>query len=140
MKVLTLPINFDADVISARQKGRELLKQHGCNGSRLTLLSTVISEAARKIRAQDLPGEISISAARTGRVIAIKMSVRVHRADATHGVELSSAWERIEGLTEIRAVDKTVIEWTEEISCSDDDEIDAESATTISSAPGPPQF
>lgn len=42
-------IRADSDIVSARQKGRELAKLAGFSGSDLTVIATAISEVARNI-------------------------------------------------------------------------------------------
>jgi serine/threonine-protein kinase RsbT len=48
----------DGDVVTARQKGRELAKEIGFVGSELTLIATAISEIARNIVLYAEHGEI----------------------------------------------------------------------------------
>jgi serine/threonine-protein kinase RsbT len=56
-----LPIDRDGDVVTARQKGRELAAQIGFGGSDLTIIATAISELARNIIVYAKRGEISLS-------------------------------------------------------------------------------
>ena len=112
MQEARVAIHSDSDIITARERGRMLAEHLGCTGSRLTLISTIISEAARKIRAHSLPGEIAISIARQGRAVAITIVVRVHMADKTIGVDPSPDWKFIHGLEETRTPEKTVLQWT----------------------------
>jgi serine/threonine-protein kinase RsbT len=53
-----VPIASDADVMRARQKGRELASMLGFSGSDLTLMATAISEVARNIVQYASEGEI----------------------------------------------------------------------------------
>ena len=124
LKALTIPIHFDYDVITARQRARELLEQCGCAGTGLTLMSTVISEAARKIRTHSLPGEIYISISRRSWSKITTVSIRVHRASGTRGVGVSEDWKNIAGLTASESPEETVIQWIEELD-SDEDEPDS---------------
>lgn len=51
-------IKSDADVVSARQLGRELAVELGFTGSDLTVIATAISEVARNIIAYAVSGEL----------------------------------------------------------------------------------
>jgi serine/threonine-protein kinase RsbT len=51
-------IQSDADVVSARQRGRELAAELGFTGSDLTVIATAISEVARNIIAYARSGEL----------------------------------------------------------------------------------
>src|SRR5512143_1231354 len=63
-----VPIASDADVMRARQKGRELASMLGFSGSDLTLLATAISEVARNIVQYASEGEIEFrSVERAGK-------------------------------------------------------------------------
>jgi serine/threonine-protein kinase RsbT len=53
-----VPIESDADVVSARQRGRELAAELGFSGSDLTVIATAISEVARNIIAYARSGEL----------------------------------------------------------------------------------
>jgi serine/threonine-protein kinase RsbT len=68
-----VPIASDADVMRARQKGRELASMLGLSGSDLTLMATAISEVARNIVQYASEGEIEFRgverAGRRGLVI-----------------------------------------------------------------------
>jgi serine/threonine-protein kinase RsbT len=46
---IAIPVRSDADVVSARQKGRELAAALGFGPTDLTLIATAISELARNI-------------------------------------------------------------------------------------------
>lgn len=56
-----LPIAHDADIVAARQAGRQLAGPLGFSGSELTLIATAISEIARNIVTYAGSGEIMIS-------------------------------------------------------------------------------
>ena len=58
---LRVPINSDADIVTARQKGRALAEQVGFSGSELALIATAISELARNIVEFAGHGEILLS-------------------------------------------------------------------------------
>jgi serine/threonine-protein kinase RsbT len=55
-----VPIESDADVVSARQRGRELAAELGFSGSDLTVIATAISEVARNIIAYAHSGELAL--------------------------------------------------------------------------------
>jgi serine/threonine-protein kinase RsbT len=57
---IRVPIASDADLIVARQKGRELAALLGFSSSDLTLIATGISELARNIISYAKRGEISL--------------------------------------------------------------------------------
>jgi serine/threonine-protein kinase RsbT len=54
-------IERDEDIVSARQKGREVCAGIGFTGSTLTIIATAISEVARNILSYAQHGEISIT-------------------------------------------------------------------------------
>jgi serine/threonine-protein kinase RsbT len=53
-----VPINSDADVVTARREGRELAERLGFSNTDLTLIATAISEVARNIATYAGRGEI----------------------------------------------------------------------------------
>lgn len=57
-----VPIDHEADIVSARQKGRELAASIGFNSTDQTLIATAISEIARNIVTYAKRGEIMLSA------------------------------------------------------------------------------
>jgi serine/threonine-protein kinase RsbT len=57
---IRIPIDRDADVVTARQRGRDLAAQVGFAGSDLTLIATAISEVSRNIVSYAKRGEIII--------------------------------------------------------------------------------
>ena len=57
-----IPIVSAADIVTARQQGRDMAKRAGFNGLDLTVISTAISEVARNIVEYALPGCIQIRA------------------------------------------------------------------------------
>lgn len=59
-------IDQDGDIITARQKARELAARVGFSGSDLTIIATAISEVARNIVVYATRGEIVLSAVRRG--------------------------------------------------------------------------
>jgi serine/threonine-protein kinase RsbT len=54
-------IERDADVVAARQIGRQLAEQVGFSGRDLVLIATAISEIARNIVVYALPGEVTLA-------------------------------------------------------------------------------
>jgi serine/threonine-protein kinase RsbT len=54
-------IQRDADIVAARQQGRELAMKAGVTGSGLTMVATAISEVARNILVYAERGEILLS-------------------------------------------------------------------------------
>ncbi|HVV49687.1 MAG TPA: ATP-binding protein, partial [Polyangia bacterium] len=56
----------DADIVLARQAGRELASEIGFKGSDLTLIATAISEVARNIVVYAKQGEVSLSIVQNG--------------------------------------------------------------------------
>ena len=59
-------IDRDGDIVTARQKARELATQVGFSGSDLTIIATAISEVARNIVVYAIRGEIVLSATLQG--------------------------------------------------------------------------
>ncbi len=57
-----VPIGCDADIVSARQKGRELAAQCGFSSTDLAVVATAISELARNIVRYAARGEIILRA------------------------------------------------------------------------------
>jgi serine/threonine-protein kinase RsbT len=62
----SLQIRSEHDILSARQRGRELAEQLGFVGSELTIVATAISEVARNIVQYAGHGEISFAVVRKG--------------------------------------------------------------------------
>jgi serine/threonine-protein kinase RsbT len=56
-----LAVQRDADIVTARQVGRELAAGAGFRGSDLTMIATAISELARNILVYAQKGEIRLS-------------------------------------------------------------------------------
>ncbi|MGH2474816.1 MAG: ATP-binding protein [Candidatus Limnocylindrales bacterium] len=61
---LRVPITADVDIVTARQKGRDLAERMGCSSIESTMIATAISEIARNIMSHAGRGEIAISAVR----------------------------------------------------------------------------
>src|SRR5438093_1817817 len=68
-----IAIGSDADLVHARQTGRELAAELGFSGTEATLIATAISELARNILSYAGSGEIAVSRTdlngRTGVVV-----------------------------------------------------------------------
>jgi serine/threonine-protein kinase RsbT len=62
----SLQIRSEHDILSARQRGRELAEQLGFVGSELTIVATAISEVTRNIVQYAGHGEISFAVVRNG--------------------------------------------------------------------------
>ena len=60
---IRIPIDRDADVVTARQRGRDLAAQVGFAGSDLTVIATAISEVSRNIVTYAKRGEIILDVA-----------------------------------------------------------------------------
>lgn len=58
MSEIRIPIDVDADIVIARQRGRELAAELGFTVVELTLIATAISELARNILLYAKHGEI----------------------------------------------------------------------------------
>jgi len=69
-------INTDADVVAARQKGRELATELGFVSTDSTLLATAISELARNIIRYAKHGEILIASVQSGDRVGITVVAR----------------------------------------------------------------
>ena len=59
-------IHHEYDIVTARQKGRDLAATIGFSGSQLTLIATAISEVARNIISYAQRGEIVLNIAEGG--------------------------------------------------------------------------
>ncbi len=61
-----VPINSEIDIVTARQKGRELAQQLGFSSTELTLIATAISEVVRNIVEYAKQGELCVGIAQQG--------------------------------------------------------------------------
>ncbi len=61
-----LPIDSEIDVVTARQKGRELATQLGFSSIELTLIATAISEIVRNIVEYAMHGKVCFSIVQQG--------------------------------------------------------------------------
>jgi serine/threonine-protein kinase RsbT len=60
---IRVPIDRDADIVTARQRGRDLAAQVGFAGCDLTVIATAISEVSRNIVSYATHGEIILQTA-----------------------------------------------------------------------------
>jgi serine/threonine-protein kinase RsbT len=79
-----IPIESDADVVTARQKARELAGEVELSSTDQTLLATAISEVARNITTYAVRGEVALSVVfdNNGR-----RGIRVEARDDGPGIE-----------------------------------------------------
>ncbi len=74
----TVPINSDADIVTARQQGRNFAVALGFSQSNLTLIATAISELARNIIEYAQAGEIMLSSLQRGGRVGIEIVASDH--------------------------------------------------------------
>jgi serine/threonine-protein kinase RsbT len=72
----TVPVNADIDIVTARQKGRELARDLGFTSTDLALIATAISELARNIILYANTGEIVLSVVENGSRRGLKVVAR----------------------------------------------------------------
>jgi RNA polymerase sigma factor (sigma-70 family) len=80
--VVRVPVHRDADVVSARQEGREAAAPLGFSTTDCTVIATAISEVARNIVKFAHRGEVAIGVVRNGD----KEGIRVVARDAGPGI------------------------------------------------------
>ena len=73
---LRVDIRSEADVVTARQKGRELAQQAGFAGTDLALIATAISEVARNIIEYAKQGEMVLSIIHQGSTRGVSVEAR----------------------------------------------------------------
>lgn len=73
---ITVPVNADIDIVTARQKGRELARDLGFTSTDLALIATAISELARNIILYANSGEIILSVVENGTRRGLKVVAR----------------------------------------------------------------
>jgi serine/threonine-protein kinase RsbT len=73
---VAVPIASAADIVGARQRGRELAAQIGFTGSDLTVIATAISELARNIVEYATRGEIRLNLTQRGSRLGIQIVAR----------------------------------------------------------------
>jgi serine/threonine-protein kinase RsbT len=72
----SVPVNADIDIVTARQKGRELARDLGFTSTDLALIATAISELARNIILYANTGEIQLSVLENGTKHGLKVVAR----------------------------------------------------------------
>lgn len=68
-----MPVNADIDIVTARQRGRELARDLGFTSTDLALIATAISELARNIILYANTGEIKLSVVENGTKRGLKV-------------------------------------------------------------------
>ncbi len=76
LEASVVPIADSTDIVTARQRGRELASQIGFTGSDLTVIATAISELARNIVEYAKSGEIVLALAHRGSRMGIQIVAR----------------------------------------------------------------
>jgi serine/threonine-protein kinase RsbT len=76
LQPIRVPINSAADIVTARQQGRELATRIGFTGSDLTIIATAISELARNILEYAKTGEVLLSLTHRGSRIGMAIVAR----------------------------------------------------------------
>lgn len=71
-----MPVNADIDIVTARQKGRELARDLGFTSTDLALIATAISELARNIILYANTGQIVLSVVENGTRRGLKVIAR----------------------------------------------------------------
>jgi serine/threonine-protein kinase RsbT len=75
-ETIVVAITSPADIVTARQRGRELAAQIGFGGSTPTVIATAISELARNIVAYAQQGRIVLSRVQRGTRVGIQIVAR----------------------------------------------------------------
>jgi serine/threonine-protein kinase RsbT len=70
---ITVPVHADIDIVTARQKGRELARELGFTSTDLALIATAISELARNIILYANGGEILLGVSENGSKRGVKV-------------------------------------------------------------------
>jgi serine/threonine-protein kinase RsbT len=73
---ITVPVNADIDIVTARQKGRELARELGFTSTDLALIATAISELARNIILYANTGQIVLAVSENGTKRGIQVVAR----------------------------------------------------------------
>jgi serine/threonine-protein kinase RsbT len=73
---ITVPVHADIDIVTARQKGRELARELGFTSTDLALIATAISELARNIILYANGGEILLGVSENGSKRGVKVVAR----------------------------------------------------------------
>lgn len=75
---LNVPIRSEADLVTARLRGRELASMLEFSSSELTLIATAISEVTRNILSYAGIGELDLSLIRQGQKLGVLIVARDH--------------------------------------------------------------
>jgi len=75
-EVITIPITTDADIVQARQVGREMASTAGCGSTDLTMVATAISEIARNILTHAGGGDIELKLVEEGGRLSLLITAR----------------------------------------------------------------
>ncbi|MDQ3542930.1 MAG: anti-sigma regulatory factor [Actinomycetota bacterium] len=78
-----LPVRVDADIVAARQRGREVAVEAGFSATEATVIATAISEIARNIVRFARAGEITMTRVSDGDTAGVMIVAR----DAGPGIE-----------------------------------------------------
>jgi serine/threonine-protein kinase RsbT len=73
---IAVPVNADIDIVTARQRGRELARELGFTSTDLALIATAISELARNIILYANTGQIILAVSENGTKRGIKVVAR----------------------------------------------------------------
>ncbi|VVB90170.1 Anti-sigma F factor [uncultured archaeon] len=79
---LCIPVSSEIDIVTARQKGRELAARLGFSNTELTLIATAISEVTRNIVEYARRGELCLSIVQQGN----KRGISVIASDRGPGI------------------------------------------------------
>jgi len=110
-KSVRLAIHSAADVVTARQQAREISEKLGCFGATQVMVAAVVSEVARKVAEHPLPGEMLLSITRGDHDLVVTMTVRIHYADRTTGLEIGFE-PVLQGCEVAQKTDHTVVKLT----------------------------
>ena len=87
---LSVPVRSEADLVTARQRGREIASSLNFSSSELTLIATAISEVTRNILSYAGSGELKLELVQDGR----KRGVSIVASDRGPGIaDLFSAMQ-----------------------------------------------
>lgn len=73
---MSVPIRSEADLVTARLRGREIASTLNFSSSELTLIATAISEVTRNILSYAGVGELDLRLVRQGRKVGVSIVAR----------------------------------------------------------------
>lgn len=73
---LSVPVRSEADLVTARQRGREIASALHFSSSEQTLIATAISEVTRNILSYAGSGELKLSLVQQGRKMGVSITAR----------------------------------------------------------------